>query len=65
MKSYETRNCEIIVTDTNLQYEDEPIYCIKSIRKYDKSYLIRFGTKDQITSILNTYNDLKEKRFKL
>lgn len=62
---YDTTKCILIITDTGMQYEEENIYCIKSIRKSDKSYLIRFGTADQIQSILNTYNDLKEKRFTL
>lgn len=65
MKSYDTKKCIIIVSETGFEYEDEAIYCIKSIRKSDKSYLIRFGTADQVQSILNTYNDLKEKKFTL
>jgi len=65
MKIYNTRKCIITVIETGYEYEDKPIYCIKSERKSDKSYLIRFGTIDQVNSILNTYTNLKEKRFHL
>ena len=65
MKTYNTKKCIIVVSETDFEYEDEAIYCIKSIRKSDKSYLIRFGTADQVKAILNTYTDLKEKRFTL
>ena len=63
ISSFTTAQCDIIILDTELTFEDLKIYCIKSYHRYKQEVNVRFGNKLQIEGMVNSYH--LNKRFAL
>lgn len=63
IREFKTTQCDISIFDTLFNVEWLEIYCIKSLHIKSGKATIRFGTKDQIESIIKTYH--LERRFRL
>lgn len=61
--TFDTCQCLVKVYDTNYEVDFCSIYMVKSHHLKNGKVLIRFGTKAQVQSILNTYK--MDKRFSL
>ena len=58
-----TKQCNIMIFDTNIEMFEEKIYCIASRHLNDLSVNIRFGNKQQVESIIKSYKYSIEKWF--
>lgn len=65
LEIHETNSTIIQVWDSSVNINGEQVYVIISQSKCDGKIYTRFGNYTQMKSILNTYNNLKEKHFKL
>lgn len=63
IRTFKTTQCEITIFDTEYKVEWYEIYCIKSLHRKSGKAIVRFGTKNQIESIIKSYH--LERRFKL
>lgn len=63
IEKYETNQCLVEVFETDIILENHKVYIIRSIHKNNYKQLIRFGTRQQIDSIIRSY--IIEKRFEL
>lgn len=59
VKEFRTTQCQVSVYETGFVYEDQKIYCIKSLHRKTGKENIRFGTIDQINQIIRTYKQVR------
>ena len=55
MESFKTNQCDIYVYDTNLNFNDNKIYCILSIHRATGKINTRFGNEIQTKGIIKSY----------
>ena len=60
VKEFETNQCRVYVYDTGFAVDYDHIYCIRSYHKNNDKVLTRFGTRQQVESIVATYRIEKE-----
>ena len=55
IKSLDTVKCTICVYDTEMEFMNTKIYCIASYHRCNGELNVRFGNKEQIESMVNSY----------
>ena len=58
LKSFITSGVLVNVYHTEHTIIDVPVYCITTHHVKSDKFLVRFGTKNQINSILKTYKNM-------
>ena len=56
INKFNTTQCELSLYDTKYKCCGVNIYMLISVHKRNNKQLIRFGTQQQIESMLNSYN---------